>query len=191
MKFKALFLFAAILVSAGLLGLELKLLVDGWTAAQFLDQENKQQETANNHLEGEIEGLRVSKARIEALYTRLSDTMIASRGTSSLHINSTPTAPLTGDGSSFEAAGITGFTQAGLIVQPVRVPNGEMSIIYEAGTAGLEFHRLVPLLAEQENADLFLYFDKVLLSRPPNIQPFSTEPTYLETRLTIRMLTGK
>jgi len=191
MKFKALFLFAAIAVSAGLLGLELKLLADGWTAAQFLDQENKQQEIANNHLEGEIEGLRVSKARIEALYTRLSDTMIASRGTSSLHVNSTPTAPLTGDGSSFEAAGIAGFTQAGLIVQPVRVPNGEMSIIYEAGTAGLEFHRLVPLLAEQENADLFLYFDKVLLSRPPNIPAFSTEPTYLETRLTIRMLTGK
>ncbi|MBV9875247.1 MAG: hypothetical protein JO025_11005 [Verrucomicrobia bacterium] len=191
MKSKALFLFAAILVSAGLLGPELKLLVDGWTAAQLLDQENKQQEITKNHLEGEIEGLRISKARIEALYTRLSDTMIASRGTSSLHLNSTPTAPLTGDGSSFEVAGITGFTQAGLIVQPVRVPNGEMSIIYEAGTADLEFHRLVPLLAEQENADLFLYFDKVLLSRSPNIPPFTTEPTYLETRLTIRMLTGK
>ena len=191
MKFKAFFLFAAIVVSAGLLGLELKLLADGWTAAQFLDQENRQQEVANNHLEGEIEGLRVSKARIEALYTRLSDTMIASRGTSSLHINSTPTVPLNGDNSPFETAGIAGFTQAGLIVEPVRVPNGEMSIIYEAGTAALEFHRLVPLLAEQESADLFLYFDKVLLSRPPSIPPFSTDPTYLDTRLTIRMLTGK
>ena len=122
MKFKAIFLFVAIVVSTGLLGLELKLLNDGWTAAQFLDQENKQQEVANNHLEGEIEGLRVSRARIEALYTRLSDTMIASRSTSSLHINSTPTAPLNGDSSSFEAAGIAGFTQAGLIVQPVRIP---------------------------------------------------------------------
>jgi hypothetical protein len=191
MKFKAIFLFGAIVVSAGLLGLELKFLADGWTAVGLLDQENNQQEIANNHLEGEIEGLRISKARIEALYTRLSDTMIASRGTSSLHINSIPTAPLNGDNSSFEAAGIAGFTQAGLIVEPVRVPNGEMSIIYEAGTAGLEFHRLVPLLAEQENADLFLYFDKVLLSRPPSIPPFSTDPTYLDTRLTIRMLTGK
>jgi hypothetical protein len=190
MKFKALFLFAAVVVSACLLGLELKFLADGWSAAQFLDQDNKRQETANKHLEGEIEGLRASKARIEALHTRLSDTMIASQGTSSLHINTTPTAPLN-DGSSFEAAGIAGFTQAGLIAKPVRVPNGEMSIIYEAGTASLEFHRLVPLLAEQENADLFLYFDKILLSRPPNIQPFATEPTYLETRLTIRMLTGK
>ena len=191
MKFKAIFFLGAIVVSAGSLGLELKLLADGWTAVQFLDQQDKQQEVSNNHLEVEIEGLRVSKARIEALYTRLSDTMIATRGASSLHINSTPTASLNGDSSSFEAAGIAGFTQAGLIVQPVRVPNGEMSIIYEAGTASLEFHRLVPLLAEQENADLFLYFDKVLLSRPPNIQPFSTDPTYLDTRLTIRMLAGK
>jgi len=191
MKFKAIFLVGAMVVSAGWLGLELKLLADGWTAVQLLDQENKKQETANNHLEGEIEGLRISKARIEALYTRLSDTMIASRGTSSLHINSTAMAPLNSDGSSFEAAGIAGFIQAGLIVQPVRVPNGEMSIIYEAGTASLEFHRLVPLLAEQENADLFLYFDKVLLSRPPSIPPFSADPTYLDTRLTIRMLTGK
>src|ERR1700758_5343175 len=121
MKFKALFLFAAIVVAVGLLGVELKLLGDGWSAAHVLDQDNKRQETANSHLEGEIEGLRASKARIEALYTRLSDTMIASRGTSSLHINSTPAAPLTGDGSSFEAAGIAGFTQAGLLVQPVRV----------------------------------------------------------------------
>ena len=191
MKFKAIFLFSVIVVSAGLLGLELKFLADGWNAVGLLDQENNQQEVANNHLEGEIEGLRISKARIEALYTRFSDTMIASRGTSSLHINSTPTAPLNGDNSLFETAGIAGFTQSGLIVEPVRVPNGEMSIIYEAGTAGLEFHRLVPLLAEQENADLFLYFDKVLLSRPPSIPPFSTDPTYLDTRLTIRMLTGK
>jgi hypothetical protein len=191
MQFKAIFFIAAILVAGGLLGLELNLLASGRTAVRLLEQENQQQETANDHLAGEIEGLRMSKARIEALYSRLSDTMISSRGTSSLHINSAPTVPLNGDSSSFESAGIAGFTQAGLIVQPVRVPNGEMSIIYEAGTASLEFHRLVPLLAEQENADLFLYFDKVVLSRPASIPPFSTEPTYLDTRLTIRMLTAK
>jgi hypothetical protein len=191
MQFKAIFFIAAILVAGGLLGLELNLLASGRTAVRLLEQENQQQETANDHLAGEIEGLRMSKARIEALYSRLSDTMISSRGTSSLHINSAPTVPLNGDSSSFESAGIAGFTQAGLIVQLVRVPNGEMSIIYEAGTASLEFHRLVPLLAEQENADLFLYFDKVVLSRPASIPPFSTEPTYLDTRLTIRMLTAK
>jgi hypothetical protein len=191
MQFKAIFFIAAILVTAGLVGLELNLLTKGRSAVRLLDQENREQETANDHLAGETEGLRVSKTRIEALYSRLSDTMIASRGASSLHINSAPTAPLNGETSSLEPPGITGFTQAGLIVQPVRVPNGEMSIIYEAGTASLEFHRLVPLLAEQENADLFLYFDRVLLSRPASIPPFSTDPTYLDTRITIRMLTAK
>jgi hypothetical protein len=191
MQFKAIFFLAAILIAIGLLGLELNLLTRGRAAVRLLNQENQQQETANDHLAGEIEGLRVSKARIEALYSRLSDTMIASRGASSLHINSAATAPLNSESTSFDSAGIAGFTQAGLIVQPVRVPNGEMSIIYEAGTASLEFHRLVPLLAEQENADLFLYFDRVLLSRPANIASFSTDPTYLDTRLTIRMLTAK
>jgi hypothetical protein len=191
MQFKAIFFIAAILVAAGLLGLELNLLTKGRSAVRLLDQENREQETANDHLASETEGLRVSKTRIEALYSRLSDTMIASRGASSLHINSAPTAPLNGETSSLEPPGIAGFTQAGLIVQPVRVPNGEMSIIYEAGTASLEFHRLVPLLAEQENADLFLYFDRVLLSRPASIPPFSTDPTYLDTRITIRMLTAK
>jgi hypothetical protein len=191
MQFKAIFFIAAAVIAAGLLGVELNLLARGRAAVRLLEQENRQQEIGNDHLAGEIEGLRVSKARIDALYSRLSDTMIASRGTSALHINSAPTAPLTGDSSSFEPAGIAGFTQAGLIVQPVRVPNGEMSIIYEAGTAGLEFHRLVPLLSEQENADLFLYFDKVLLNRPASIPPFSTDPTYLDTRLTIRILTAK
>jgi hypothetical protein len=191
MQFKAIFFIAAILVAAGLLGLELNLLAKGRSAVRLLDQENQEQETANDQLAGETEGLRVSKARIEALYSRLSDTMIASRGASSLHINSAPTAALNSESPSLEPAGIAGFTQAGLIVQPVRVPNGEMSIIYEAGTASLEFHRLVPLLAEQENADLFLYFDRVLLSRPASIPPFSTDPTYLDMRLTIRMLTAK
>jgi hypothetical protein len=191
MQFKAILFIAAILVGAGLLGLELNLLAKGRSAVRLLDQENRAQETANDHLAGETEGLRVSKARIEALYSRLSDTMIASRGASSLHTNSAPTAALTSESPSLEPAGIAGFTQAGLILQPVRVPNGEMSIIYEAGTASLEFHRLVPLLAEQENADLFLYFDRVLLSRPASIPPFSTDPTYLDMRLTIRMLTAK
>src|SRR5260370_18505287 len=124
MQFKAIFFITAALIAAGLVGYELKRLARRRAAVRLLEQENRQQETGNDHLAGEIEGLRVSKARIDALYSRLSDTMIASRGTSALHINSASTAPLTGDSSSFESAGIAGFTQAGLIVHPVRVPTG-------------------------------------------------------------------
>src|SRR5258707_10805843 len=121
MRFKAIFFIAAALIAAGLLGVELNLLARGRAAVRLLEQEDRQQETGNDHLAGEIEGLRVSKPRIDALYSRLSDTMIASRGTSSLHINSAPTAPLTGDSSSFESAGITKFTQNGPVVQTLPV----------------------------------------------------------------------
>src|SRR5260221_8245677 len=106
MQFKAIFFIAATLIAAGLLGVELNLLARGRAAVRLLEQENRQQETGNDHLAGEIEGLRVSKPRIDALYSRLSDTMIASRGTSSLHINSIPTAPLNSENSSFESAGL-------------------------------------------------------------------------------------
>src|SRR5258708_20114690 len=101
MQFKAIFFIAATLIAAGLLGVELNLLARGRAAVRLLEQENRQQETGNDHLAGEIEGLRVSKPRIDALYSRLSDTIIASRGTSSLHINSIPTAPLNSETPSF------------------------------------------------------------------------------------------
>ena len=186
------FLLGSILVCSGLIVTEAYLLAGGRRAILTLSQENQQQKGANDRLESEIQGLRVSKPRIDALFLRLSDALIVSRGTSSLHIVGPGQSSSSGsESASLDPAGVAGFVQAGLITQPLRVPNGEMSIIYEAGTASLEFHRLVPLLADQENADLFLYLDKIVLSRPPGTRPFSTEPTYLDTRLTIRMLTTK
>src|SRR5258708_13910085 len=68
MQFKAIFFIAATLIAAGLLGVELNLLARGRAAVRLLEQENRQQETGNDHLAGEIEGLRVSKPRIDALY---------------------------------------------------------------------------------------------------------------------------
>src|SRR5258707_3603400 len=132
MQFKAIFFIAATLIAAGLLGVELNLLARGRAAVRLLEQENRQQETGNDHLAGEIEGLRVSKPRIDALYSRLSDTMIASRGTSSLHINSIPTAPLNSENSSFESAGLAGITPTGPTVPAARVPNSGNLLLYLA-----------------------------------------------------------
>src|SRR5260221_12462711 len=123
MRFKAIFFIAAALIAAGLLGVELNLLPRGRAAVRLLEQEDRQQETGNDHLAGEIEGLRVSKPRIDALYSRLSDTMIASRGTSSLHINSIPTAPLNSENSSFESAGLARVSTTGVYLQAGSVLN--------------------------------------------------------------------
>ncbi|MBV9273901.1 MAG: hypothetical protein JO333_08400 [Verrucomicrobia bacterium] len=189
MKFQVLSLFSAFVLAACVLVSEGYLLWQARNAIAALAQGNDQQKAANDQLAKQIEGLQLSKSRIDALFLRLSDSVIAPRGVSSLHVGQSSSSNL--EGSAIEPTGIGAFTQAGFVVQPLRVPNGEMSVICEAGTANLEFHRLVPLLAEQENADLFLYFDKVVLSRPASVRPFSNDPTYLDTRLTIRLLTSK
>jgi hypothetical protein len=189
MNFKVLFLLSAFVLAASVLASEGYLLSQARNAVAALAQGNGQQKAANDQLAKQIEGLHLSKSRIDALFLRLSDSIIAPRAVISLHVGQSSSSNL--DGSPLEATGIGAFTQAGFIVQPLRVPNGEMSVICEAGSASLEFHRLVPLLAEQENADLFLYFDKVVLSRPASVRPFSNDPTYLDTRLTIRLLTSK
>jgi hypothetical protein len=189
MKFKVLFLLSAFVLAACILFPEGYLLWQARNAVSAFAQGNDQQKTANDQLAKQIEGLQLSKSRIDALFLRLNDSIIAPRGVSSLQLAQSSSYNL--DGSVLEPTGIGAFTQAGFVVQPLRVPNGEMSVICEAGTANLEFHRLVPLLAEQENANLFLYFDKVVLSRPASVRPFSNDPTYLDTRLTIRLLTSK
>src|SRR5258708_39982607 len=109
----------AAVIGGGVLGVEPNRLGRGPAALRFVEQENRPQETGNDHLAGEIEGLRVSKPRIDALYSRLSDTMIASRGTSSLHITSIPTAPLNSENSSFESAGGAGLSQTRSLCGPV------------------------------------------------------------------------
>ena len=57
-----------------------------------------------------------------------------------------------------------------------------MSVL-KSGSNHLELHRLLPLLAEQENSNAFLFIDKLDLTRPDEIPAFSTNPTGLQTRL--------
>ncbi|MEY2603892.1 MAG: hypothetical protein QOH31_1676, partial [Verrucomicrobiota bacterium] len=78
-----------------------------------------------------------------------------------------------------------------VVTQPARVPNGETAAIYLAGSSTLEFSRVVSLIAELENSNAFLYFDKVALNRPAAVPAFSTAPTYLDGRFTLRLLSGK
>jgi hypothetical protein len=46
-------------------------------------------------------------------------------------------------------------------------------------------------LAEQENSNAFLFLDRVYLSRPISVPPFSIDPTYLDVRLTVRILSAR
>ena len=70
----------------------------------------------------------------------------------------------------------------GLVVKSIQEGRRETSVSFEAGSNHLELHRLVPLLAEQENSNAFLFIDKLDLVRPAEIPAFSMNPTGLETR---------
>lgn len=174
-----------------LLAGEIFFLVRGWSDLEALRVANQLQIQANGRLEAEIDGLKVSQPRINALFARLNESVARTR---SLELSQSSTnRPPTANREAIEQEPfvISRLTEMGVVTQPSRVPNGEIATIYIAGFSTLEFTRAASLIAELENSNAFLYFDKVVLNRPAGVPAFSTAPTYLDGRLTVRLLSGK
>ena len=174
-----------------LLAGEIFFLVRGWSDLEALRVANQLQIQANGRLEAEIDGLKVSQPRINALFARLNESVARTR---SLELSQSSTnRPPTANREAIEQEPfiISRLTEMGVVTQPSRVPNGEIATIYIAGFSTLEFTRAASLIAELENSNAFLYFDKVVLNRPAAVPAFSTAPTYLDGRLTVRLLSGK
>jgi hypothetical protein len=170
---------------------EIIFLVRGWSNLEDLRLSNQLQVQANDRLEAEINGLRLSQPRIDALFARLNESVVR---TKNLELNRSSTdRPLLAnrEATDQEPFVINRLTEMGVVTQLARVPNGETAAIYLAGSSTLEFSRVVSLIAELENANAFLYFDKVALNRPAAVPAFSTAPTYLDGRFTLRLLSGK
>ena len=174
-----------------LLAGEIFFLVRGWSDLEALRVANQLQIQANGRLEAEINGLKLSQPRIDALFTRLNESVARTKNLE-LNRSSTNRSLLANrEASDQEPFVINRLTEMGVVTQPARVPNGETAAIYVAGSSTLEFSRVVSLIAELENANAFLYFDKVALNRPSAVPAFSTAPTYLDGRFTLRLLSGK
>ncbi len=174
-----------------LLAGEILFLVRGWSDLEALRVANQLQIQANGRLEAEIDGLKVSQPRINALFARLNESVARTR---SLELSQSSTnRPPTANREAIEQEPfvISRLAEMGVVTQPSRVPNGEIATIYIAGFSTLEFTRAASLIAELENSNAFLYFDKVVLNRPAAVPAFSTAPTYLDGRLTVRLLSGK
>ena len=170
---------------------EVFFLVRGWSDLEDLRVANQLQIQANGRLEAEIDGLKLSQPRINALFARLNESVATTR---SLELNqsSTNRSPAANrEAIEQEPFVISRLAEMGVVTQPSRVPNGEIATIYIAGFSTLEFTRAASLIAELENSNAFLYFDKVVLNRPAAVPAFSTAPTYLDGRLTVRLLSGK
>ncbi len=152
-------------------------------------EQNNISEEANTRKRAEILGLKVSKSRVKALYVRLRDAIYTRPGNS---ITRTASNKRLQTLDQDETPGLSkSLLEAGIVARPDRVPPGENSLIYEAGSSKLELQRLIPLLAEQENSNAFLFLDRIVLNRPASVPDFSSEPTYLDVRFTIRLLTSR
>jgi len=133
-----------------------------------------------------IMDLRAAAVRINGLYLRLQDPLAAAP-------QNLPQLPsLDGGGARQngpEPMVIQDFLKAGFAAVPSSEKRPEASIVYELGSNQLEFHRLVPLIAQEENSNVFLFIDHLELFRPKATEPFSQHPTALQARFTARMFT--
>jgi len=158
-------------------------------ASDELVRQNQTQRVLNERFRSEIHGLQLSQAKVSAMYVRLNDAIVGPKGLEGTRGSAAVNSRLAElDRRPFP---IQQLAEAGAVIQPTRPSAGEAALTYEAGSSRLEFQRLVPLLAEQENSNAFLYFDRVFLSRPNAVRPFSRDPTYLDARFSIRILSNK
>ena len=175
-----------------IIGIEAYILGNAHKSADELAMQNQIQEQANHRLEAEIGGLKISQLKIKALFLRLNDAVYNSQALDQIpeQASGKLRARQVRQPEELPPA-IKQLNEAGILARPEGVPSGESAVVYQAGSSKLELHRLIPILAEQENSNAFLFLDRVYLSRPVSVPPFSIDPTYLETRLTVRILSAR
>jgi hypothetical protein len=159
-----------------------------WKSGEEAHQSDGQLDAGNGQMQRHIAELRSSAQKITAIFTRLNDGIIRVAGIEGR-------LPVPGhnpkSNSEYgESKVAKSFQEFGLVVKSFQEGRREMSVSFEVGSNRLELHRLVPLLAEQENSNAFLFVDKMDLVRPQAIPSFSMNPAGLETRLLIRVLSG-
>jgi hypothetical protein len=124
------------------------------------------------------EELRTNEARIKILYARLKETAAVRSG---------DLEPRTKQPA--EPAVVKAFRQSGWRLISTQTELGNLSVTYAAQSDRLEFHRLVPLIAEEENSNSLMVVDSLALRAPDSTPPFSLQPTALNAQLSLRILT--
>jgi hypothetical protein len=159
-----------------------------WKRNEDSRKASDQIEAANSQMQRHIAELRSATQKISAIFARLNDGIVRVSGNEGRLPTPGRNPTSNRDDDSKVAKSLREY---GLVVKSVQQGRHETSVSFEAGSNHLELHRLLPLLAEQENSNAFLFVDKLDLGRPAEIPAFSMNPTGLETRLLIRVLTGQ
>jgi hypothetical protein len=165
-----------------LLGAEIYWLYGWHSANEELLVSNNRLSAANALDSRKIAELKAASVRINGLYLRFQEPPSPNPSAQF------PLSPVAGLRQT-EPVVIQDFIKAGLLA----VPSGAMlndTSSYELGSTRLEFHRLVPLIAQAENSNPFLFLDHVELIRPKSSAPFSMKATALEARFAARIFTA-
>jgi hypothetical protein len=183
------------LAAVVLLGVETFIILHSRSGLEDLIVANQLQAQANQRLQEEINGLKLSRAKIEVLFNRLNESIVKTKspesGRSSVGGSAGRSLLINRETIDQDPAVVSRMTEMGIVTQPSRVVIGEAGQAYLAGSSTLEFNRVVSLLAELENSNPFLYFDRVVLTRPSSVPPFSDRPTYLDGRFTFRLMSQR
>lgn len=148
---------------------------------------NNVRQANQNYLdERKLTELKAAAVRINSLYLRLQDPIVPARESRQLPAINGPNARQ----NEPEPVAIQDFTKAGFVAVQGIKRRHEASAVYELASDRLEFHRVVPLFAQEENSNAFLFVDHLELKRPATTEPFSLKPTGLESRLRVRMFTA-
>jgi hypothetical protein len=158
-----------------------------WHLANEALYVNNVRQANQNYLDGrKVAQLKAAAVRINSLYLRLGDPIVPARDGQELPPIACPNARQ----NAPEPVAISDFTKAGFIAVPGMKRRHEASVVFELASDRLEFHRIVPLFAQEENSNAFLFIDHLELKRPATTGPFSVHPTALESRLKVRMFTS-
>src|SRR6516225_10703287 len=119
------------MVSA-LLGAEATCLSRITTVTDELARQNQAQRLLNGRLRSEIQGLKLSQAKVSAMYVRLNDAIVGPKGLEGTHGTAAvnPLHSRLPDLVSRPFA-IQQLVEAGVVIQPTRPSPGEAAITYE------------------------------------------------------------
>jgi hypothetical protein len=164
-------------------------LLRGHEENRSLERNNFLLAETNRQTKARTADLKTDQNRIKALYARLNDAVVKSVSVPQPGQLQPPVRTAQrATQSDAQPPVIRAFREGGykVIVQPKNY--SDLSLAFKLGSNVLEMHRVVPLLAEQENSNAFLIVDDLSINRPAAAAPFSLKPTALESRLTVRLL---
>jgi Type II secretion system (T2SS), protein M subtype b len=135
-----------------------------------------------------ITDLKAGAERIKGLYLRLQDSVVVASAKNAQELPSLSKSATKENSSQSAPEPIEDFRKAGFEILPAPEKKAESSKAFDLGSNQLEFHRIVPLLAQAENSNPFLFIDHLAIARPKATEAFSHKPTALQSRLTVRLL---